>query len=113
MDDSLMDCSFFNDKGNLIITESTNLGDFLKEWASHWNGAKQDWFKLSQDVEQFYKDQCNSIKTIINKVGTIQEALSSATVESFYNIMVNEVKNDSKKEMEALRNKIKKLEKEK
>lgn len=30
-DDSLMDCSFFNDKGNLIITESTNLGDFLKE----------------------------------------------------------------------------------
>lgn len=30
-EDSLMDCSFFNDKGNLIITESTNLAEFLKE----------------------------------------------------------------------------------
>lgn len=93
-DDSLMDCSFFNDKGNLIITESTNLSDFLKECASHCNGAKQDCFKLTQDVEQFYKDQTSSIKKLIEKVSTIQEALSSATVESFYNIMVNEVKND-------------------
>lgn len=93
-DDSLIDCSFFNDKGNLIISESTNLADFLKEWAGHWSSAKQDCFKLTQDVENFYKEQTSSVKKLIDKVGTIQEALSSATVESFYNIMVNEVKND-------------------
>jgi len=52
--------------------------------------------KLTQDVEQFFRDQNNSIKTIMNKVSTVQEALSSATVESFYNIMVNEVKNNNK-----------------
>jgi hypothetical protein len=75
--------------------------------------AKQDCFKLTQDVESFYRDQSNSIKTLINKVSTIQEALSSATVESFYNIMVNEVKGDSKREMDELKVKYAKLEKEK
>jgi len=49
----------------------------------------------------------------MNKVGTIQEALSSATVESFYNIMVNEVTNNNKKEMDDLKDKITKLEKDK
>lgn len=112
-DDSLMDCSFFNDRGNLIITESTNLAEFLKEWASHWSVAKQDCITLTQAVEKFYRDQCDSIKAIMNKVSTIQEALSSATVESFYNIMVNEVKNSQKKEMDELKTKLAKVEKEK
>ena len=113
MDDSLLDCSFFNDKGNLIITESTDLSEFLKEWANHWAGAKQDCFKLTQDIEKFYRDQCDSIKTVLTKVSTIQEALSSATVESFYNIMVNEVKNNNQKEMDELKKKVQKLETEK
>lgn len=64
-------------------------------------------------MEQFYRDQSNSIKTLLNKVSTIQEALTSATVESFYNIMVNEVKGSSKKEMDDLKLKVTKLEKEK
>lgn len=32
----------------------------------------------------------------MNKVTTIEEALTSATVETFYNLMVNEVKNTQK-----------------
>lgn len=102
-DDSLMDSSFFNDKGNLIITESTNLGEFLSEWANHCAVAKNDCINLSQAVERFYRDQCDSIKGVMSKIGRIQEALSSATVESFYNIMVNEVKNGQKKEMDELK----------
>lgn len=49
----------------------------------------------------------------MTKIGTIQEALSSATVESFYNIMVNEIKNKQKKEMDQLKAKLAKTEKEK
>ena len=64
-------------------------------------------------MEQFYKDQRDSIKTLMNKIGTIQEALSSATVESFYNVMVNEVKGEQKKEMDELKERLAKVEKEK
>lgn len=69
--------------------------------------------RINHDVERFYREQCDSVKTLVQKVSTIQEALSSATVESFYNIMVNEVRNKQKKEMDELKAKLSKVEKEK
>lgn len=75
--------------------------------------VQQDCIELSHAVENFYRQQQDSIKVLLNKVGTIKEALSSATVESFYSIMVNEVKNEQKKEMDELKAKLAKLEKEK
>ena len=112
-DDSLIDCSFILDKGNIIISGSTNLGDFLKEWSHQWLVVKEDCIGLTHSIEKFYREQQDSIKQLLNKVGTIQEALSSATVESFYNIMVNEVKNEQKKEMDELKAKLAKVEKDK
>lgn len=68
---------------------------------------------MSQAFEKFYEEQQNLTTQLLNKVNIIQDALSSATVESFYNIMVNEVKNEQKKEMDELKAKLNKAEKEK
>ena len=51
---------------------------------------------ITHNIERFYLEQRETIKATIAKISTIQEALTSATVESFYNIMVNEVKNEQK-----------------
>ena len=112
-DDSFSECSFIYDKGNMIINQSSDLSEFLKQCAANCNMVRDDCLNINHSIERFYIDQRNSIKSLLNKVSTIQEALSSATVDTFYSIMVNEVKQAQSKEMNDLKTKIEKLEREK
>ena len=91
MDETLSDCSFIYDKGNTIINNSSDLNEFLKQWTQHCDIVREDCLNLNQSIERFYIDQQNAVKALMGKVSTIQQALSSATVDTFYNIMVNEV----------------------